>query len=736
MESRKVTHGKWNMARRKKSAIKRFFLVALSVLIILSGGIVPTNAEYLIPMKDIPKLSQVGPIHEDNGYPVWYRDHDGTRLELCLDVDDPYCAWDPAEIPDPTKPLSLAGKNWPEEAFYQLAGSEIDLPSGGSAIATFALEAAWANEIVQNGDQIVFGRVRFRIDDLKTGETYTITHPYGKDEYVAVDEDEDEPGIGEIRFVEDIGIAGGFEGATKSRIGSFLEWDTGAPEGYVGDPNVDHKIKGGLNNQNFFRIEGPGIGVNAPVANRCPEVSNNCIQTDLFSLMGKKAVNSGVDVARATYTENVNVDGNPTGDGTIDVFASTEADEKDYNLEVSGTGETVPMMGTKGKYYARVKYTGDTPPELTITNKTDNPDSVKKVTPVDSIITSKALYRSDVNPNEIVITAYSSDANSPALSVPEFKDADGKARTLTNGQLVITTPTYIPPYITINSEKGGTVTIPVEVVGEPLNPPVADAGEAQTVKAGDTVILDGSKSAGSFETVEWIQISPETQKVALLTGVDPLKPTFIAPNGIEEMVFELKLTGPEPNLAVSTKRVTITIVDAVAAPVANIVGPDQPVTQGSEVTLDASGSTNATEFTWTQVSGPKVTFNLADPKKPKFFYPKENKPVVLSLTVKNVAGEQNTKEITLNTKSEKIAITAAEYRLGEWRIDGTSAVVGPGVTVTIYLGNTNQIIGSAAVDTTGVWRFRGTSLRVTGTGTVTAKSPTSTDVPSLPYRYR
>jgi hypothetical protein len=189
-----------------------------------------------------------------------------------------------------------------------------------------------------------------------------------------------------------------------------------------------------------------------------------------------------------------------------------------------------------------------------------------------------------------VITASSSDANSPALSVLEFKDASGNERTLSDGQLAITNPTYIPPYITIESKQGGTVTIPVKVVGAPVNPPVADAGEDQTVTAGDTVTLDGGKSAGSYEKVEWIQISPETQKVALLTGNDPLKPTFIAPNGIGEMVFELKLTGPEPNLAVSTKRVTVTVVDAVAAPVANIIGPVQPVTQGSEVTLDASGS--------------------------------------------------------------------------------------------------------------------------------------------------
>ena len=123
-----------------------------------------------------------------------------------------------------------------------MASAEIEIPDGGRAVATFALEAAWANEIVQDGDQIVFGRVRFRIDGLKPGREYTITHPYGVDKIVAV---EDKPGRGgEIRFVEDIGINGGFEGAKKSRIGTFLQWDSKvaptAPKGYVGDPNVDH----------------------------------------------------------------------------------------------------------------------------------------------------------------------------------------------------------------------------------------------------------------------------------------------------------------------------------------------------------------------------------------------------------------------------------------------------------------------------------------------------------------
>jgi hypothetical protein len=175
----------------------------------------------------------------------------------------------------------------------------------------------------------------------------------------------------------------------------------------------------------------------------------------------------------------------------------------------------------------------------------------------------------------------------------------------------------------------------------------------------------------------------------------------------------------------------------VNTPEAIVAGnPGLSAKQGTQVTLDASGSKNAVEYTWTQVSGPKVTLNLTDPKNPKFNYPKENKPITLKLTVKSVDGNTDSEDVTITTQSEAIAITAAEYRAGEWRIDGTSAVVGPGVTVTIYLGTTNQIIGSAAVDTFGVWRFRGTSLRVTQAGTVTAKSPTSVLVPSLPYRFR
>ncbi|HEY7532653.1 MAG TPA: PKD domain-containing protein, partial [Nitrospiraceae bacterium] len=60
------------------------------------------------------------------------------------------------------------------------------------------------------------------------------------------------------------------------------------------------------------------------------------------------------------------------------------------------------------------------------------------------------------------------------------------------------------------------------------------------------------------------------------------------------------------------------------SPIAH-VGPDQSVNEGTNVTLDGSGSTDPQglplQFTWSQVSGPPVTLNLSDPVHPTFLAP-------------------------------------------------------------------------------------------------------------------
>jgi hypothetical protein len=71
------------------------------------------------------KLVQVGPIAE-HGFPAWYRDSNGIRLEACTTLDDPLCSTLADEVPDPESPVSYPD-NFPGEFFYQLAGEGLSL---------------------------------------------------------------------------------------------------------------------------------------------------------------------------------------------------------------------------------------------------------------------------------------------------------------------------------------------------------------------------------------------------------------------------------------------------------------------------------------------------------------------------------------------------------------------------------------------------------------------------------
>jgi hypothetical protein len=241
---------------------------------------------------------QVGPIDPRHGFPMWYQDEQGLRLALCLDTNG-LCL---AEIPNPALPPSVTdtNMNFPGEAFWWAAEAEINLPSGGRARLVLAKEAAFNTEDATVGNQITFSRVRIRIDGLTPGATYTVTHPYGVATLVAdgdglaaltFDPDGvtpiaargggDEP-EGEIDTTEDIGIGpSDFREALKGRFSTYLRWDPAfapaAPAGYIGDPNVNHRVIGSPFNTNFFRVAGPNVG----------GTGVNTIQTLLFSVQGK-----------------------------------------------------------------------------------------------------------------------------------------------------------------------------------------------------------------------------------------------------------------------------------------------------------------------------------------------------------------------------------------------------------------------------------------------------------------
>jgi len=425
-----------------------------------------------------------------------------------------------------------------------LATATMDTRGGGRATLTLALEAAFASGPVAAGDQISFGRVRIRVDNPQPGATYRVIHPYGVDEFTNV-----EGGERGINYTQDIG-SGDFTDALESRVGPFLTWapPSSAPPGFLGDPNVPHVITGSPFGTNVFRIEGPNIGApGSPFL--CSPPSTDCIQTPLFSLMGKKATLAGVAPLRATYSRTVS-------GGALDVFASSQPAQ---SLQVRSPGfSTTTLEGAPdGRYYARISLgSGPLPASITLVNVTDEPDTVVPLQPVDVVSISRTEY--DRTTRELRIAARSSDEVEPPVLTAEGWGVLG------NGTLVRTGVTVPPPSITVRSSRGGSATLLVTVLeaGTTPVPPVANAGPDQTVVQGRTVLLDATGSTGATR-FQWRQVSgvPVT-----LTGADTARPSFTFPRQNTVLLFELTASGPggsaTDTVQVSNVRDTLTVTRA------------------------------------------------------------------------------------------------------------------------------------------------------------------------------
>ena len=295
--------------------VKRLFSI-LTALLLVNSFVVPSAQAV---------LTAYGPPITPHGYPAWYQDSTGLQLELCVPAPagnatrTDLCIGDPLELnPDgtPINPLVMTG-----EGFYWMAFASIPLANGGAASIEFAIESTFGGaEAAIDGQQITFGRTRIRIDTPVAG-TYTITHPYGTNEFVVVD-----PAEG-INYTADIGSANflnpalGFRGTLAGTIGPFLTWEnfdnnpalqvleldaiTGEPTGkvleqYVGDPNLPSPVVGSPfgNNRNFVRVDGPA-------GSNLDGLGNDFVETNLFGVMGK--VNDPVDDNNLYAYTNVEV---------------------------------------------------------------------------------------------------------------------------------------------------------------------------------------------------------------------------------------------------------------------------------------------------------------------------------------------------------------------------------------------------------------------------------------------
>jgi len=199
-------------------------------------------------------LSEVGPIDPSHGYPSYFADADGVKLKYCVDPAEG-CLSEigpgPVSFPD----------NFPDEAFWFIA----ETAQANLRLYEAALEGAFLNEAVVDGDQHAFGRIRIRMTNLVVGATYHVVHPYGELDLTAFANG----GDGVINYTDDQGCfstpcdwqlaAGSFLGDASATSASWLK-QTNAPAGTLGSATTAGTISGSPMNTNYVKITGPNAG--------------------------------------------------------------------------------------------------------------------------------------------------------------------------------------------------------------------------------------------------------------------------------------------------------------------------------------------------------------------------------------------------------------------------------------------------------------------------------------------
>src|SRR3954471_22460857 len=615
-----------NYMSRLRAGTRRRNIAFLASLFALSGTAVAVAAPGGSTVGDnpselgTPPLAQVGAVAK-NGFPAWYKDGKGPRLEPCLDNGDPMCIMGALAQPDqPVTPDNVQG-NFPDEFFYQASDAGLDnvganvgtaaKPRFGKASLVASLEGAFANAQAP-GEQMVFARLRLRVTDgLQSNANYLFVHPYGE-RTIKTDTN------GTDLFVtEDIGtIAGKFDDALKGRIAPFLKWDDSvapaAPEGYIGDPNVDHPITGGVNN--VFAIIGPGVGANKLTdgtqdcsADTLGKANNppggeaikgtepnadgsgthigqrDCIETNLFSLMGKLAQNAGVDVKSTTFSRDT------TGNTSVDVQAESDGNQT-IVVQAPGTSRnkasrlfpTTKLVEDHGNYYAHVTmpstkgFPNGTENQVQVLNATDGkPQDSKTVIPVDEILDATATFNTTPDANgagKLTVAAKSSDefaGDNVKLQIDN--PAGGAPVDLTSGPLTLPSA---PRTVTITSSKGAKLTIPVHTdVAAPATPAPLTANAGRPVKAatGASVTLFGTGSTRPGARYAWTgpfaikadgSVDTATAKNAnggAITGGAAIDTaTLTAPSAAGQYGYQLEVTDDDGNKATGTTVLTVT----------------------------------------------------------------------------------------------------------------------------------------------------------------------------------
>ncbi len=471
-------------------------------------------------IENLNRLAFAGPPHPLHGFPMWFEDADNLRLELVTDADPMAPAI--GELQMPGDPVSFPG-NYPEEAFYFMAEARLAVGGvgvEGRARVILAPEAAFGGG--GNPDpraRIVFGRIRVRMDDVKPNTAYKIVHPYGVIDNPEVKSDDN----GRFFHTFDWGI---FEndcsGVLRTgQVAPFLQWDVGAPAGYIGDGVTDHKVIGSPFGTNFVMIEGPGIRDAGGTPDPADLANPDKVWTELFSVQGRIARNIGATLHRITTSP-------AGGDTRISVQAGSAPGQM---LELVGDNVRIALSGTDRDYSGIAEVAG-TPANLALVNVGDSPPTVVPVNATDAVYIEQAIY--DPGTQTLTVVARSSDP-AAILTIAATGDVIAGSPSVFNGVA------NCPAALRVTSSRGGSGVQAVELVGAAaVNMGVA-AGVATPVatRVGQETLLDGSGSrlATAFQ---WSQTAGAA--VVLTNGASAQAKFTPAATG--NLQFKLTVQGP------------------------------------------------------------------------------------------------------------------------------------------------------------------------------------------------
>ncbi len=206
--------------------------------------------------------------------------------------------------------------------------------------------------------------------------------------------------------------------------------------------------------------------------------------------------------------------------------------------------------------------------------------------------------------------------------------APGSRATLSNANIVNPTftmdvaGTYVAQLIVTD----GVLTsqpATVSITSDSVQPPIANAGNNQTVVHGSTVTLNGTGSSdpqGLTLSFMWSLITKPGNSHAMLSAINVPNPQFVADQPGTYVAQLVVYDG----VAFSATPATVTITTTNTPPVAN-AGPNQALMVGATVTLDGSQSSDADNdpitYSWSFLNIPgssTATLTGAKTKNPTF----------------------------------------------------------------------------------------------------------------------